>query len=418
MQQLKTYMSKVWHWLLDIWRFFQKDQCLLRASALTYATALSIVPLLAVAFSISKGFGFQNTPYIREFLLNLSAGREEVVEKIITYIDQTNVGTLGALGVAFLLITVFALLSSIEQSMNTIWGVRRERTLSRKFSDYLSVVLVCPMLIIAAFSFSATVQSTTVVQMILSYTVFSYIYLAFLQYLPILMVILALFFIYKMVPNDRVSSKGCIMGAVVAGLLWHLAQKTFISYQIGVSKYNAIYGSFAQLPLFLIWLYVSWVIVLLGAEIAASMEKGRKGLARQDELEAFGLALKEKVAMGIMLLLVKDFEAGYGPVKVRDAASRLNLPRPAVQKILEVLRELGYVLQSGPEPEFAYTPAASPRSVTCLQLLRDFRAYTENKEMSAIGQGLQPVQEYLQTIYAPEKGHDQDCSLEKMAARI
>lgn len=418
MQQVKTYSLWFWHWMLGIWQSFNENQCLLRASALTFATALSIVPLLAVAFSISKGFGFQNTPYIRDFLLSISAGREEIVENIITYIDQTNVGTLGVVGIAFLLFTVFTLLSSIEQSFNTIWAVSQERTLARKFSDYLSVVLVCPLLVIAAFSFSASLQSTTLVQMILAYSVFSYIYLAFLNYLPILLVILALFFIYKLVPNDRISNKGCLLGAVIAGILWHLGQKTFISYQVGVTKYNAIYGSFAQLPLFLIWLYISWVIVLLGAEIGASLEKSRRSPIKGNSLEEFGLELKEKLALGIMLLVVKDFEAGKGPVRAKELAQRLDLPLVLVQKVLDVHCSLGYLVHVGQEKDLVYSAAVSPENISCLKLLQDFRAYTENEKLASRTLGLTPVHEYLQGLYFIMQDADSDCTLAHLASKI
>ncbi|MFP4212850.1 MAG: YhjD/YihY/BrkB family envelope integrity protein [Desulfohalobiaceae bacterium] len=418
MQKAKVYLNRLWDWLLQLWEDFRDDQCLLRASALTYATALSIVPLLAVAFAISKGFGFQNTHYIREFLLRVSADRPEVVDQIITYINQTNVSTLGAVGVAFLLLTVFTLLSGIEQSLNSIWGVSQERTLARKFSDYLSVILVCPLLIISAFSFSASLQSTTLVQMILSFSVFSYIYLIFLKYLPIIMVMLAFFFIYKLVPNARVSNKGCLLGAAVAGILWHLAQKAFISYQIGVSKYNAIYGSFAQLPLFLIWLYISWVIVLFGAELGAVLEKRRKGQLAGNRLEEFGLEFKERLVLGIMLYLVQAFQAGKGPMSVEDLAEGLGLPLPLIQRPLQVLVQLGYVLQVEGKRASAYSPAKGPAHSTCLDLLQEFRAYTEKVRLASSLQELEPVQKYLQDIYALARKQGLNRSLAQMAQEL
>lgn len=418
MQKARIYLLHIWDWLLQIWEAFKHDQCLLRASALTYSTALSIVPLLAVAFSISKGFGFQNTPYIREFLLRLSADRQEVVDNIITYINQTNVSTLGAVGIGFLLFTVFTLLSGIEQSLNAIWGVSQQRTLGRKFSDYLSVILVCPLLIISAFSFSASLQSTTLVQMILSYSVFSYIYLVFLKFMPIIMVMLAIFFIYKLVPNARVSNKGCLLGGAVAGILWHLAQKTFISYQIGVSKYNAIYGSFAQLPLFLIWLYISWVIVLFGAELGATLDKRRKGQVTGHRLEEFGLELKERVALGLMLHLVQAFQIGKGPLPAGELSSRLGVPLALLQRTVQILVQLGYVLQVEGRQEPAYSPAKGPSNSTCMDLLQDFRSYTEQARLARSLQELEPVQEYLQNIYVLARDQGLDCSLAQMADRL
>jgi len=173
---MQEYLNVANKWIRSLINSFLADQCILRAAALTYVTALSIVPLLAVVFSISKGFGFYNTEYIKNILLEFSAGREVVVEHLISYIHGTNVATLGAVGLVFLLVTVFSLISNIEQSLNVIWGASSSRTLRRKFTDYLSVILICPFLVILAFSFSATMESSELVQNILSIYVLNSLY--------------------------------------------------------------------------------------------------------------------------------------------------------------------------------------------------------------------------------------------------
>jgi membrane protein len=358
---------------------FLADQCLLRASALTYTTALSIVPFLAVAFSISKGFGFQNTQYIREFLLRLSAGRETVVEHIIDYINQTNVGTLGAVGVGMLLITVFTLLSTIEKSLNTIWGVKKSRTLDRKFADYLSVTLVSPLLIIVALSFTASLENSELVQDILAFSVFSYVYLLLLKALPYLMVIIALFFIYKFIPNTRVEARACLIGAVLAGGIWQFLQHLFITYQIGVSKYNAIYGSFAQLPLFLLWLYVSWVVVLLGAEIGFGLLHFRTG-TRESSLGTFNLEAKEKLALAVMLQLAGHFERDRGVLKAQKLANELDYPIKLINELLFVLERLGYVVFTSEDDQQGVVLARSPHSFSVVGFLRSFREYRDEAE--------------------------------------
>lgn len=367
-------LHKSWVLIKDVLQSFQADQGLLRAAALTFATMLSIVPFLAVAFSISKGFGFQNTEYIRTFLMKISAGRETVVEHIVSYINNTHVGTLGALGVALLLITVFSMLGHIEQSLNTIWGVKRQRTLTRKFSDYLSVTLVCPLLVIAALSFSASLESSVLVQKILSFSVFSYFYLAFLKLLPIVLVSLALFFVYLFIPNTRVEVKNCLVGAFLAGVLWHLVQKMFITYQIGVGKYNAIYGSFAQLPLFLIWLYISWIIILLGAEICYCIGHDQKE-ARGDKSGEYTLESRERIALALMIVLTRRFLKGSGVVAYQDLVSTLRASGTLVKQTLDGLTTLGFVVAVCGQKEEGYCLAGSPERYRVVAFLRSFKGY-------------------------------------------
>lgn len=369
----------VYRWGRFVLQSFLADQCLLRASALTYTTALSIVPFLAVAFSISKGFGFQNTHYIREFLLRISAGRETVVAHIIDYINQTNVATLGGVGVGMLLVTVFTLLGTIEKSLNTIWGVKKSRTLDRKFADYLSVTLVSPLLIIVALSFTASLESLDFVQAILAFSVFSYVYLLLLKLLPYLMVIIALFFIYKFIPNTRIEAKACLVGALLAGILWQSLQHLFITYQIGVSKYNAIYGSFAQLPLFLLWLYVSWVVVLFGAEVGFGLLHFRTG-KRESSLGTFNLEAKEKLALALMLELSNHFERDRGVLSAQLLATRLDYPIKLINELLFVLERLGYVVFTADDEQQGVVLARSPHAFSVLDFLRAFRDYRDEAE--------------------------------------
>jgi len=414
--KIRSAMELLYHWLKLVYASFQSDQCLLRASALTYVTALSIVPFLAVAFSISKGLGFQNTEYIKEFLLKISAGRETVAESIIGYINNTNVSTLGAVGVGVLLVTVFSLLGAIEQSLNTIWGVKSQRTLGRKFSDYLSVTLVAPLLIILATSFTASLQSMTLVQKILSISVFSYIYLTLLQAMPYLLVCLAIFFIYKFMPNARVNTMGCVIGSIFAGVLWQGLQKLFISYQIGVSKYNAIYGSFAQLPLFLVWLYLSWVIVLLGAEICFCWEHYRMGL-KESDLGEFNLQSKEAFALAALGLITKGFEQRRGLIETNTLAWELGLPVKLVNRLLYVLSSLGVVARSIQDEREGYTLKICPHSYTVLEFLKAFRSYAD--EHSVIYRDASgAVPKLFERIYADEPERGLDMSLSEFSERI
>lgn len=383
-EQFFLFKKRVLNWLNFLLHSFGNDQCLLRSAALTYITALSIVPFLAVAFSISKGLGFQNTRYLQNFLLELSAGRETVVEHIIDYINRTNVSTLGAVGVLFLLVTVFSLLGAVEQTFNSIWGIRAERPFNRKFADYLSVTLICPMLIFAAISFTATLESSVVVQKILSISVVSFVYLIILKLLPFFLVTVALFFLYVFMPNLKVSLKGCLAGAVISSFLWQGAQKLFMHYQIGVSRYNAIYGSFAQLPLFLIWLYLSWIIVLLGAEIAFCLQNYEGG-AYNIRLGEFNLALKESLACAVMLELIRAFEQTVAEERIKmsvsELAGRLQVPAKLLQKVTYVLEQLGMLVQVEQEGELVCFLTQNPNQLSVYDFFQKVRMFKEKDDL-------------------------------------
>ncbi|MFP4034683.1 MAG: YhjD/YihY/BrkB family envelope integrity protein [Desulfovermiculus sp.] len=381
---LQKKMHPIGQWFLLLFRSFQSDQCLLRASALTYTTALSIVPFLAVAFSISKGLGFQNTEYMQEVLMRISAGREQVVEHIIGYINRTEVGTLGSLGLGLLLLTVFTLLGAIEQSFNAIWGVQRQRSLVRKFSDYLSVTLVCPLLVIVATSFTASMKSSSLVQYILSYTLFSTVYILILKITPFLLVSAALFFMYIFITNARIGLVSTLIGALLAGTLWQVSQQVFISYQIGVSKYNAIYGSFAQLPLFLFWLYISWVIVLLGAEISFCLSSS--GASKdKSQLGEFNLESKKRLGLAVIVFVARRFlnrQPAYTPAEL---ARELDMPIKPVNRVLTALERSGFVASVSGNGGEGVLIAGSPQGITVGDFLRDFSTFREPGDLTFFG---------------------------------
>lgn len=329
-------------WLIILAEGVNKDRLFLRASALTYATILSIVPFLAVAFSVLKGLGFQNTPYIRDILLEVAAGREQIVDTIIEYINKTNVSTLGAVGTGFLFFTVVSLLSNIEGSFNTIWAVKRSRPFGRKIADYISVSLVFPVLIMVAISVTATMQNNEFVQSLLSISIMSQIYLLFLKLLPYLAVWAALAFLYKFFPNTKVQLLPALYGAILAGTIWQIAQWFYVEFQVGVARSNAIYGSFAQLPIFLVWLYASWVIVLLGAEMCFTFQNFRLQ-DKEAKFENLSEEERQRVGLALLVTLTESFFSKDKPPTIRELADRLGLPRFLVEEILFILVEAGFV---------------------------------------------------------------------------
>ena len=268
----KTLLIKPLRIILLALRGFDENKCQLRASALTFYTLLSIVPVVAMAFGISKGFGLDKM--LEKQLLEKLPGQQEVVTQIITFartlLDNTKGGMIAGIGVAVLFWTVIKVLGNIEKSFNDIWGIKEARSLGRRFSDYLSVMLLCPVLLImssGATVFLAT-QITLLTEKFAFLGVFAPAIFLIVKLLPFC-VIWALFsFIYIFMPNTKVYFKSGLIAGIAAGTIYQVVQWIYINFQVGVSKYNAIYGSFAALPLFLVWLQLSWLIVLLGVEIS------------------------------------------------------------------------------------------------------------------------------------------------------
>ncbi|MBU1002285.1 MAG: YihY/virulence factor BrkB family protein [Proteobacteria bacterium] len=382
-------------WAYMVGKGFVADKCLLWASALAFTTALSLVPLLAVAFSISKGFGFQNSDFIRDLLMQVAAGRAETVDAIVGYINNTNVRTLGVVGVGFLFVTVLSLLTNIEKSFNSIWGVKATRGAWRRLSDYLFITLICPLLIIIAISATASMQSSAMVQTLLSYSVASVAYVALLKLLPYLSTWIALLFVYSFMPNTRVRLHSGIAGAVVAGTLWQFVQWGYIHYQASFKNYNAIYGSFAQVPLFLIWLFISWVIVLLGAEICFAVQNSGTYF-RESRMGSYSHDDRQKLAALALALLTNAFMNGVKPLPNEELAQRLDAPVKLVNDVLRMLEGAGIVVKlEHPELDI-YGLSRPPDSVRMVDVIVALSRFKENTSAQALTEHL----DFLEPVFA------------------
>lgn len=342
---------------------FVADHCIIRASALTFITILSIVPLLAVAFSISKGFGLQNADFFRDFLMGVSAGRTEVVDRILQYIGNTNVKTLGWIGVGALLVTVFTTVGNVERAFNTIWAVKRGRSSWRKFTDFFSIIVICPVVVLVAASVSVAVQKMDLVHQFVSDPGYDSLEKFILKLISLILVWVGFTFAYAFIPNTKVRLSAAVTGGFVAGSLWLSAQWVYIHWQIGFTKYNAIYGSFAQLPLFLVWLYISWILVLLGAEISFAVQHLGSAV-RRGLVESLNPLARQKVAVLALGQVAARFMDGLRPLTVRELSRVLRLPEDAVMEALTLLAATGMtVALKEDEEEPAFTLAIAPENI-------------------------------------------------------
>lgn len=349
---------------------FWADQCLLRASALTFTTMLSLVPFLAFAFAILKGLGVQNVlePIV---LNNLTAGSQEIVDRIVTYINKTNMASVGAIGLATLIGSVISLLGTIEETFNVVWRVRETRSLTRKFSDYLSVVVSAPLLVLAATSINTTLRSQTAVAWIVSNTYLGPVILGVFKILPYVSIWAALVFVYIFIPNTRVSFRSALVGGIFAGTIWQLAQWAHLTFQLGVSNYNAIYGTLAVLPVFMLWIYVSWAIVLLGVEVVHSHQNWWSADMDVDGTPLNALS-REKLAVLLVLHVCRHFCEGRRPPTIDEISSNYMIPRQYVDTLLEELAQDGFLARACDGAE-GWLPARDPERITPADVVESIR---------------------------------------------
>jgi membrane protein len=347
-------------------RKFISDECALWSSALTFYSLMSLVPVAAVIFAVAKGFGFKKL--LQERLMEQFAGQEEMVVYIIDFsnrmLDSTRGGLLAGAGVIVLLWAVISMLGNIEQSFNNIWGVTRERSLGRKFSDYLSVMLVAPVLLIT--SISAAVMVVTHLGTVTS--VFGLTgYVApltnlLLRLVPFLLTWLLLSFMYIFIPNRKIGYTSGILAGAIAGIIVIMVQKAYLAFQIGVSLYNAIYGSFAALPLFLIFLQLSWIIVLFGAEISYAHQNVHT-CGRNLAVTPY---LKKIIGLTISQRIVQNYVGGEPGPTAQDLSETLELPPAFIQGLLGELRASGIILEANPggDEDPTYVPARDTNTLT------------------------------------------------------
>ncbi|MCD6297113.1 MAG: YihY/virulence factor BrkB family protein [Deltaproteobacteria bacterium] len=333
----KSFFLKQLRIIILAFRGFAEDKCYLRASALTFYTLLSVVPAAALAFGVAKGFGLQKL--LEKQLFERLQGQEEVLTRIITFansmLEETRGGLIAGIGVVLLFWLIIKLLGNIEASFNDIWGIRQARTYGRKLSDYLSVMLTCPLLLILSGSITVfiTTRIEQITQRIDMLGAISPLISLLLKSLPLCVIWLLFTFVYIFMPNTKVRFRAGLLGGIIAGLVYQALQWGYITFQIGVSKYGAIYGSFAALPLFLIWLQISWLIVLFGAEISFAFQNVDTYEFEPDCLRVKP-SFKRLLALRIAHSCIKSFSNGDKPQSAEQISHDLEIPIRLVNQIL------------------------------------------------------------------------------------
>jgi len=387
---VKLFLIKQLRIIMLALRGFSEDKVSLRASALTFYSLLSVVPTLAMIFGIAKGFGFQNK--LEGELINGFKGHEEALNWIVNmarnYLENVKGGLIAGIGLIVLFWTVMGLLTNIERSFNGIWQVKKSRPFVRKLTDYLSIMLIAPIFLFVTSSANVFITSqidliTTEVALIGQIKpVINFL----LHFIPYFLIWFLLTIVYMAMPNTKVNFSSALVGGIIAGTLVQLSQWGYVYFQIGVSKYNAIYGSFAALPLFLIWLQLSWLIVLFGAEI--SFEK--QNIARYEyEYDSLNISYKLKSILTLLVAnyVIKIFAKGDTPFTSFQLSRELKIPVGIVRSITFELTEAGIfseTLKQNPK-EKAYQPGRDIHTITVHSVLKGLENKGMQKMTSAAG---------------------------------
>jgi len=351
---------------------FQKlfrDQLVLRAPALAFYSLLSVVPLMALAFGVAKGFGLQDVLQ-RQIQVQLSLPGD--VETMILEFAQTTLqkakgGLVAGLGLVFLFVAVTLVLSNIELSFNKIWGIKKGRTLSVKIKDYFSMIFVGTILLLISLSLTVAIANTS--------SVFGYLnkVITFLLNLIPYVIIWFLFaFFIMFMPNRRVSLKAGLVAGIISGTLYQLFFNFYIRLQVMVSVYNAIYGSLAALPLFLIWLQFSWISLLFGAEISYAYENV-KTIDFRHALAPINIRAKKMILLRIVHFIVKNFkDPAASPPSAYMIANELGISGQLVNHLLEELVNNGLITETihKKHEEIGYQPGLSPEALTVHKILK------------------------------------------------
>jgi len=335
---------------------FIANDDLLRASALTYTVTLSIVPILALAFSVLKGLGAaqQIGPMIEKAL---PLGSPQATNQIMHYVDNVNAAALGTVGAVFLLITVISTMGNIERALNTIFHAPHSRSYLRRFSDYLSVLFTVPVLMTAGLALTALVSAElTRLPLLTSMT-------------PYLLAWAGFFFLYVFFPYTKVHYTPALIGSFATAVLFQIAQWGYVRFQVGVAKYQAIYGAVATIPIFLVWTYTAWVIVLFGAELTAAVQRGDTAITLDLRAPDFARA----AALLAMLRLAHYHEGGGEEVSYESLASRMQASLERIEPIIDKFKDAGFVVED-PEHSRAWRRnivlCRAPSAIPVAEILR------------------------------------------------
>lgn len=357
----------------------------LRAMSLVYTTLLSIVPLLAVSFSVLKGFGAHNQlePMLSGLLEPLGEKGLQISQQIISFVDNMQVGVLGSIGLLLLIFTVLSLVKKIESAFNATWRLTVTRNILQRFSNYLSVILIGPLLLFTAAGINTSFNSSTVIDTIAAIEPFGTMILVIGELVPYILTTITFTLIYILIPNTKVRLTSALSGAVVATILWKIIGTLFTAFIVNSTNYTAIYSTFAILIIFMIWIYVSWLIVLTGSTISYYHQNPDR-ISKQSQIIRLSCRLREKLALTVMQLIAVNFHNNKSPWNLHSLSIETKISEPALMIIIPALLSNELITTTGEDNQH-YLPSQSLENISVAMVLDAARGAEETHQLRAEG---------------------------------
>lgn len=401
---LQQNIQRINHWLWDtninesaLWqrsmiKFFQimyavirdlrDGQLSLRAMSLVYTTVIAIVPLLALSFSVLKGFGLHNEvePALLEALVSLGDKRFDIVSNVMGFIDNIKVGVLGAVGFALLIYSVISMMHKIENSFNYTWQIKRDRSMSQRFRDYLSVIFVAPLMIFLSAAITTSANTGVVISYIEALPAGAD-FVGFISTLiPYLIMSWGFAFIYMFLPNTRVKMLAAFVGGLVTAIIWKFMGWGVSTFVANSASSIAIYSAFASVIILMVWMYVGWLVLLVGASVSFYFQNPQYILIRRDDVQLNGED-SESLALSLLYLIGLHYQKNLAAWEIDLLAKRLSVAPHLVDEMIDFLESLGYIVRAGESSLLIY-PAQPIEKIIVAQVLRQLREQGLNAEHS------------------------------------
>ncbi len=360
-----------------IYQTLRERGVLVRVSALTYTTLVSLVPMLAFVFSLLTAFKVSQD--VKKYLLmNLTLGRSDLADALLSSMEHTNFATLGLIGLFVTFWAFVITLGSLETTINDIWGIRDRRPLVFRMSYYTTITFLFPILIMGSIGITTALESTVILKELSRLSWFTEFFRVFMRFLPYLVVWVLFAFMYKVIPNTAVRFSSAVFGALVGGTLWQLALYLYAKFQVGLSNYNLIYSSFASIPFFMFWLFVSWLMVILGA-VTAYVHQNYRRFSMDAAASRVSFSFSERLALRVFMAISSNFFEGRRPISVDEISELLDIPVHLVNNVIFILREEEFIIAVG-EDEGRYLPARDLGKIGLIDFLTGLREHGENPD--------------------------------------
>jgi membrane protein len=366
--QKSRHMAAPWGPVLRVLRYpvaiardWLSGEISVQAMSLAYTTLLSLVPLMVFSFAILKGIGARSDLHfiLREFFRPLGSASNQLTETVMSFVANMRGDVLGSIGLIFLTYTVLSTIHKVETSFNFVWRVARPRSLARRFTEYLSVLIIGPILFAVALGLLGSAAHSPAAQWLDSLPYLAWLFRGLGGLVPYVIVALVFTFMYAFIPNTRVELRAAFIGGVTGGIVWALMGQVFTALLVYSSQMMAVYTGFTIVLTTLIWVYLSWLILLIGAELAFYVQSPQY-LPLGYGFVAVDGRTREQLGLSIMYLIARDYRLGLPHWSARRLAAKLDMPAAALDPVIAGLEKAG--LLSATEKE-QFLPDRDPEII-------------------------------------------------------